>query len=66
MKRVLRRQLGKPSMSNQAPAITAAGDGAAKAASQVPTTRQHIELRIGGMTCTHCPPDMFRGRLIVE
>ena len=42
-------------MSNQAAAIAVSGDGAAKAASQVPT-RQHIELRIGGMTCAHCPP----------
>ena len=43
-------------MSNQVSAITIAGDGSTKTASQVPTTRQHIELRIGGMTCAHCPP----------
>ena len=43
-------------MSNQVSPITVAGDGATKPASQISTTRQHIELRIGGITCAHCPP----------
>jgi Cu+-exporting ATPase len=33
-----------------------ARDSVAKAASQFPAIRQRIELRIGGMTCAHCPP----------
>lgn len=42
-------------MTDQTSAIAPSEDGVAKAASQIPT-RQHIELRIGGMTCAHCPP----------
>jgi Cu+-exporting ATPase len=43
-------------MGNQASAISFAGDDAPKVASQLPTAREHIELRVGGMTCAHCPP----------
>ena len=52
-------------MANQVSAITIPGDGAAKTAPRLPPTRQQIELRIGGMTCAHCPPAIEKALLAV-
>jgi len=42
-------------MDNKPPAMSVSEGAAAKVASQV-STRQQIDLRIGAMTCAHCPP----------
>lgn len=43
-------------MNSQASALKIVADDPIGAAPQAPIMRQHVELRIGGMTCAHCPP----------